>query len=156
MDKNQNNYNFHKVDFHSDTTIPTNMDFGKPILLIMCFVWIRVIYFYFVFVEDQSFKAHAQSMWNSHIPATSRKLLCNPSLFLDHSLLLCFDQTRSSANNNDKVGPLFSCSYFLLFCLFILIIKITRQHLGFKCFPLQIECKTLKYYPLKTKRGMMQ
>lgn len=52
-------------------------------------------------------------MWNSYIPSTSRKLLCNPSLFPDQGLLLYFDQTRSSANGYDKVGLLFNWSYFL-------------------------------------------
>lgn len=84
----------------------------------MCFVWIRVIYFYFVFVEDQSFKTHVQSMWNSHTPVTSIKLLCNPSQFLDEGFLLYFDQTRPSTNSNNKVRLLLNHLCFLLFFSF--------------------------------------
>ena len=91
------------------------MDFGKPILLIMCFIWIRVIYFYFVFIEDQSFKTHVQSMWNSNTPVISIKLLYNPSQFLDQGFMLCFDQIRPSANINGEVSLLFDYLQFLLF-----------------------------------------
>lgn len=57
------------------------MDFRKAIILIMGFIW-KVIYFYFVFVENQAFKTYMQLMWNYHTPATSSRLLDNPGQFL--------------------------------------------------------------------------
>lgn len=128
------------------------MDFGKPILLIMCFVWIRVIYFYFVFVEDQSFKAHVQSVWNSHIPATSRKLLCNPSLFLDHGLLLYFDQTRSSANSNDKVGPLFMFILFVVLSVYINT-KNNKTIFWLQLFSIASRVQNTNVLSIKSKKG---
>ena len=82
-------------------------------------IWISMmIYFYFVFIEDQSFKTHVQSMWNSNTPVISIKLLYNPSQFLDQGFMLCFDQIRPSANINGEVSLLFDYLQFLLFFSF--------------------------------------
>lgn len=127
------------------------MDFGKPILLIMCFVWIRVIYFYFVFIEDQSFKTHVQSMWNSNTPVTSIKLLYNPSQFLDQGFMLCFDQIRPSANSNGEVSLLFDCLQFLLF--FSFYIYDSKITFWLRVFSIANRTQNPRFNSLKTEKG---
>lgn len=107
------------------------MDFRKAILLIMGFIWIKVIYFYFVFLWKINLWKHIDNpcgilTLQLHWEDSSVILVSSYSQFSVYReehltqlwttmILLNFEQPSDISQHQRKISPSFISSYFLFY-----------------------------------------